>query len=289
MEVIKIGGSLLNDVHDIEKLACSICDIYIKSKKLPVIVISAFKDHTDELIKMSSNFAATPSSVILTAGEQITAGLLEMALQKKSIKAQALMGWQVPIKVESIISAEKTVILNLISKGIIPIIAGFQGVDENNEIKDLGRGGSDLTAVCVAKALDAKCILLKKHGGICSADPELISNCFVWDNLGYDNLLHLAQAGSPVIQKEALIYAKENNVSICVSSLSSQKKTNITDFNEGFWNLFLYNKKLRLVSSKKNDSLKGFGFNFKNEYYECENFDSLHTSKVYEACREFYR
>lgn len=299
--IIKIGGSILSNLDDLDLVAQKICE-FIKVGNMPIIAISAFKNYTNELIRMNTHFSNDISSFIVTVGEQITAGLFALALQKYGYKAKPLAGWQVPIiigdKHEDNLYIDKAKIENLLNQGTIPIIAGYQGMDENNEVKDLGRGGTDLTAVYLAKAFEKTCILLKKSNGVCSADPELINSCFVWNKLGYDNLLYLAESGSRIVQKDALLIAKKYNVRLKVAGLEfaqeNAKYTDIGAINQDFWSIFEHGHKLRIITTKKMDAkemdfLLENGFEFNGEYYQFKRsyFDlKLEANRIYKICMQ---
>lgn len=288
VEVIKIGGSVLGDIDDLDFAARKIAKF--ANNALPIIVISAFKNYTDELVRMNSHFNHAPSSFVTTVGEQITAGLFELALQKYGKKAKALAGWQIPLiisnKYEDGMHVDERKIRSLLDEGIIPVITGFQGVDESFEIKDLGRGGSDLSAIYLAKVFSSACVLLKKSGGICSADPNLIDEFFIWSEIGYDNLLSLAQSGSKVVQKDALLVAKNHKVPIKITNLDFASHTYVRELNQDFWSLLAYEDRLRVVTNKKVKELEDSGFEFHKTYYEKNDHDLACASQIYALCKQ---
>jgi|GEM_PF-3143331 len=289
-DVIKIGGSVLSNVDDLDFAARKIAKF--SSGNLPIIVISAFKNYTDDLVKMNSYFCDKQSSFVTTVGEQITAGLFELALQKYGKKAKALAGWQIPLIVSSRyedgLFLDERKIRGLLEDGVIPIITGFQGVDESFEIRDLGRGGSDLSAIFLAKVFKSTCILLKHSGGICSADPNLVDEFFIWSDIGYDNLLSLAQSGSKVVQKEALVVAKASKVPIKITNLDFASHTYVRGFNENFWSLLAYQEKLRIVTNKIVNSMSDHGFCFFGNYYERNDNNLNRAREVYSLCKRYF-
>lgn len=293
--VIKVGGSILSDLNDLDNAARKIAE-YVDSQsclQLPIVVVSAFKNHTDELMKMSGYFSSETASFVITAGENITAGLFALALEKYGKRAKALAGWQVPIIVKPHncldISIDKRKIVHLLENGIVPVITGFQGVDEDFEIQDLGRGGSDLSAIHLANAFNSTCILLKKSGGVCSADPDLVENCFIWSAVGYENLLNLVQSGARIVQRDALLVAKFHSVPIMITNLDFSSHTAVSydavEQDGKFWSLISYKQKLRVVGRI---ALKKYGFDFHDNYYEFNNDASdLKTEalKIYDVCK----
>jgi len=312
--VFKLGGSVLSDIDELESVAKKISQYIANTKsdtnELPVIAISAFKNHTDNLLNMTKRFsqrdfanshqdlAHQAISFVSTTGEQVSAGLFALALQKYGIRAQAFAGWQLPIIfVNNEVQVEKQKIQAAIASGCVPVVAGFQGVDEDGRICDLGRGGTDLTAMCLAQVMDRDCVLLKKSSGVCSADPDLINDCFVWPKIGYDNLIHLAQAGSRIVQKDAMQVAKKHGIRLKVAGMDFvsgsilQVQTEVVASDTDFWSVFEFDHKLRVVSNKRFDQLLEQGFKFVEDgaYYQFEKpyFDmQVEARKVYAFCKE---
>lgn len=283
--------------------------------ELPIIAISAFKNQTDKLLQMTKRLTKQLEqgefhhdlvnqavSFVSTTGEQVAAGLFALALQKYGVRAQAFAGWQLPIIVSKTVCnhevrVEKQKIQAALAGGCVPVIAGFQGVDDDGRICDLGRGGTDLTAMCLAQVMDRDCVLLKKSSGVCSADPDLISHCFVWPKISYDNLIHLAQAGSRIVQKDAMQVAKKHGMRLKVTGLDFvcesgfQAQTEVVDHDVDFWSVFECNHKLRVVANKRFDELLEHGFKFVEDgaYYQFEKpyFDmQVEAHKVYAFCKE---
>lgn len=291
MDVIKIGGSILANINDLEFAARRIAE-YSSHGKLPIVVVSAFKDYTDSLVQMARYFDHNDdlaTSFVTTTGEQITAGLFAKALQKYGRSAKALAGWQVPIIMNSngAIDVQTDKIFSLLENGVIPIVTGFQAVNENNDICDLGRGGSDLTAVCLADKFNRACVLVKKSGGICSADPDLNTNYFVWSDVGYENLMHLLESGARVVQKDALQVAINNNVRVRVTNLTFSSATDIVQKERAFWSLIKHNDALRIVTNLFDTEFAGFDFCKNGNYYEmnCAHHDiSQEASRAYDLC-----
>lgn len=289
--IFKLGGSILTNLDDLEFAANKIAQYISTAATLPIIVISAFKNHTDDLVRMSKRVGQESDSFVVTVGEQITAGLFAQALQKHGVCAKALTGWQVPIivspKYEDHLFVDPAKINALINDGVLPVVTGFQGVDEAGNICDLGRGGSDLTAIYLAKVFNTFCVLLKSAGGVCSADPELIQKCFVWEKVGYDNLLQMANAGSRVVQKDALLVAKAHNVIIKVTGIDFKTQTIVSAHNQDFWSVFDFEHKLRVVATNNMlaDVLDQNGFKKHDGFYQFHKayFDmELEAHKIYD-------
>ena len=230
MEIVvqKFGGS---SVETTEKLF-KVCNHIIQEKengKKVVVVVSAQGDTTDILINESKEITDTPNKreydMLISAGEQITIAKLAMCLDKLGHKAVSFLGWQVPIITNSnhgnanIIDIKTDKILKELENDNIVIIAGFQGVDENNEITTLGRGGSDTTAIALASYLKAeKCELFKDVDGIYSGDPHKNKNVIKYDKISYDDMLNLTSKGANVLHDKCVEMAKRNLITIVVKS-----------------------------------------------------------------------
>ena len=218
MEIVvqKFGGSSV------------VCKRIIEEKnkgKSMVVVVSAQGKTTDNLIEqektISENADKREHDMLVTVGEQITIAKLAIMLQEKGYKAKSFLGWQVPIITNSAdieeIGTEN--IIKELEKDTIVIVAGFQGVDKNNEITTIGRGGSDTTAIALSIALHAeKCELFKDVDGIYSGDPNKDNHVIKYDKISYDKMLELAQNGARVLHDKCIEMAKENSVKIRVRS-----------------------------------------------------------------------
>lgn len=281
IEIIKIGGSTLTDLKILDKIVESFCKQNCSNK---VFVVSAFKNYTDDLIRMNNYFSQKQSSFVITSGEQITAGLFAVAFEKYGKKAIPLAAWQVPIikKDNGKIKIDSKKILKYLSQGIIPIITGFQCINENFEIQDLGRGGSDLTAVLLAQKLNSNCTIVKEFAGINSVDPALFSEGFIWKNVDYDNMINFANAGGKVVQSGALEIAKKSNVNIKVTDVLNSNSTIINKTKSQFWSIFKHENKIRMVNSKKNIMQKNLGFSFQS-YLDFYDFDTIYDNITLQA------
>lgn len=194
-----------------------------------VVVVSAPGDTTDELIQRAHQITERPSprelDMLLAVGEQISIALLAMALQEEGERATSLAGWQVRILTEPvhtkarILDVERGRLLDELSRGRIPVVAGFQGVTASGELTTLGRGGSDTTAVAVAAALGADvCEIYTDVAGVFTADPRLVPTARKLPYLTYDEMLEMASSGAVVVQTRAAEYAKLHRVRLHVRS-----------------------------------------------------------------------
>ena len=226
--VQKFGGSSVADNEKLEK----VCERIIEEKnnnKAVVVVVSAQGNTTDNLIseekEITNNANKREHDMLVTVGEQITIAKLAMHLDKLGYKAKSFLGWQVPIITNSnfgdadIEEIKTDKILKELEEDTIVIIAGFQGVDRNNEITTIGRGGSDTTAIALSVALKAeKCELFKDVDGIYSGDPHKDKTVIKYDKISYDKMLELANNGAKVLHNKCIEMAKENLLQIIVKS-----------------------------------------------------------------------
>lgn len=226
--VQKFGGSSVANAEKIYNVAGRIADEYDKGNSV-VVVVSAMGDTTDDLIEKAGEINKKPSKremdVLLSTGEQITIALLAMALENKKYPVVSLTGWQAPIKTNMtygsarIEKIETSRLLNEIDKGRIVIVAGFQGLNDSNDITTLGRGGSDTTAVALAAALHADlCEIYTDVDGVYTADPRIVKNAQKLKDVSYDEMLELASAGANVLHNRSVELAKKYNVDLEVKS-----------------------------------------------------------------------
>ncbi len=230
--VQKFGGSSVANVERIQNVAKRVVE-YKKKKYDIVVVVSALGDTTDELIELAEKITAEPSEremdMLLSTGEQISVALLAMAIHKLGFEAISFTGAQVGIITDSShtrariqkINADK--IKEELSKGRIVIVAGFQGVTLNQDITTLGRGGSDLTAVALAKELAAdECEIYTDVEGIYTTDPRIEPKARKIKEITYDEMLEMASLGAQVMQARSIEVAKKFNVPIHVRSSFSK-------------------------------------------------------------------
>lgn len=224
--VLKFGGSSLATTKLIQEMAAVVSQ-HLEIGEKPVVVVSAMGGETDRLIALAQSIRPEKNAAydtIVAAGEQISTGLMALALEKMGNAAVPLQGWQLPITTTNqpakahIKSIQTEKVRSLVAQGIIPVIAGFQGLSEAGDITTFGRGGSDLTAVALACALRAdSCILYKDVPGILSADPRVIPKAQLRPQVSFDEMLELSGLGSKVIQSRAVEMAMRHGVPLQVN------------------------------------------------------------------------
>ncbi len=237
--VQKFGGSSVANADRIKRVAQRVVDTKRKGHKL-VVVVSALADTTDDLLKLAAQITDCPSEremdMLLATGEQVSISLLSMAIQKLGEKAISFTGPQVGIITDKTHTKARILDINTdridaaLKSGHIVIVAGFQGKTVTEEITTLGRGGSDLTAVALAKALKAKhCEIFTDVDGIFTADPRIVSDARKLNQVSYDEILELASLGTQVMQSRSIEVGKKFDVPIYVrSSLNHSEGTLIT-------------------------------------------------------------
>ncbi len=203
-----------------------------------VVVVSALGDTTDELLKLADQISKRPSEreldMLLATGEQVSVSLLAMALHELGEEAISFTGSQAGIRTDSthtkakIIDVSTRKLKEQLEKGRIVIVAGFQGVNIAQEITTLGRGGSDMTAVALAKVLNAKtCEIYTDVKGVYTADPRVVKDACKLDTISYDEMLELASLGAQVMQARSMEVASKFNVPMHVRSSFSKEEGTI--------------------------------------------------------------
>lgn len=231
--VQKFGGSSVANVERIQKVARRAVDYKEKNCDL-VVVVSALGDTTDELVDLAHKITPEPSEremdMLLSTGEQISVALLAMAIHELGFEAISFTGAQVGIITDTSHTRARIIKINTdkikeeLNKGKIVIVAGFQGVTLNQDITTLGRGGSDLTAVALAKQLNAdECEIYTDVEGIYTVDPRIEPKARKIKEITYDEMLEMASLGAQVMQARSIEVAKKFNVPIHVRSAFSKK------------------------------------------------------------------
>ncbi len=226
--VQKFGGTSLAGLDLIKKTA-----LHVKSERdtgsVVIVVVSAMAGVTNTLASyvndLSTTFDRAEYDTVISSGEQITAGLLSLALQNIGVPSRSYMGWQIPILTSAAHTQAKiehidcTKLIEQLNNGVVPIIAGFQGITKDGRITTLGRGGSDTTAVAVAAALKAdRCDIYTDVDGVYTADPRYVSSADKLDHIGYHEMLELAAQGAKVLHKDSVEYAMKHKVPLRVLS-----------------------------------------------------------------------
>ena len=228
--VQKFGGTSVGTIDRIRNV-CSLINKEIKNGNQVAVVSSAMSGETNKLISLAENFDINKNKLefdmIVSTGEQISIALISMALKEIGLKGKPLLGWQIPITGSNDFTKAKInkiddkLILELMNNGEIPIIAGFQGIDEDNNIVTLGRGGSDTSAVAIAAAIRAdRCDIYTDVDGVYTTDPRIVKNAKKLDKISYEEMLEFASLGAKVLQTRSVEMAMRHGVTVQV--LSSQ-------------------------------------------------------------------
>jgi aspartate kinase len=241
--VQKFGGTSVGDIERIRKVAKKVVETKRAGNDV-VVVVSAMAGETDRLINLAYQLTDNPDmrelDVLVSTGEQVSTALLAMAIIELGFRALSLQNHQIKIITDSSftkakirrVDAEK--LINLLKNDIIPVIAGFQGIDENGNITTLGRGGSDTTAVAIAASLmsyrdDVICEIYTDVDGVYTADPNIIPYARRLDEISYEEMLELSGSGAKVLQTRSVGLAMKYNVKLYVkSSFIDGKGTLIT-------------------------------------------------------------
>ena len=237
--VQKYGGTSVGTIEKIQNVARRVARTYDEGNDM-VVVVSAMAGETNKLVALAEEMCEFPSEreydVLVAAGEQVSIALLSMALQSMGYKAKSYLGWQIPIYTDNssskarIEEIQDTNIREDLHNGTIVIVAGFQGIDRDNNITTLGRGGSDTSAVAVAAALKADvCEILTDVDGVYTTDPRIVPEASKMEKVSYDEMLEMASLGSKVLQLRSVEFAKKYNVVVHVrSSLNDNPGTLVT-------------------------------------------------------------
>jgi aspartate kinase len=231
--VKKFGGTSVADAERIEAVADNI-ESEIHAGNKVTVVLSAMGDSTDDLIKLAKEINPEPDlreyDALVSTGEQISVALLAMALLKRGIKGKSYTAYQLGIKTNSshsrarILDVEVSKITSELNEGVVPVITGFQGMNESGDITTLGRGGSDTTGVALAAALDAdECQIYTDVDGIFTTDPRVYDKARLLKEVSFEEMLELSSSGAKVLQLRAVEYASKFNLPIRV----------LSSFNEG--------------------------------------------------------
>ena len=237
--VQKYGGSSVANPERIKRVAQRVVETKRRGHDL-VVVVSALGDTTDELLDLARQISHDPPEreldMLMATGEQVSVALLAMAIEELGEAAISFTGAQVGILTDGAHTKAKLIdidakrIFEQLRKSRIVIVAGFQGISMSQEITTLGRGGSDLTAVALAKALSAPmCEIYTDVEGVFTADPRIVPNARKLASISYDEMLEMASLGAQVMQARSIFVAKRFDVPIHVrSSFSSREGTMIT-------------------------------------------------------------
>lgn len=226
--VLKFGGSSVADNIKLNVVAEKIISMKKEAKSI-VVVVSAQGKTTDKLLKEAQELSAIPDEreldVLISTGEQVTIAKLSILLNRMGYKAVSLTGWQAGIRTNDVHKSAKieeiytNKITKELEKGKIVIVAGFQGIDKNGEITTLGRGGSDTTAIAIQAAIGAdKCYIFSDVDGIYSSDPNMITVAKRLDEISFDEMQEVADAGAKVLHNRCIQLGKKFDLNITAKS-----------------------------------------------------------------------
>ena len=232
--VLKFGGTSVGTIKKIKKVA-EIITGYKKKNYKVIVVSSAMSGVTNELIKksqdISENFSSEEYDVLLSTGEQVACSLIAGRLIDKGFKARSWLAWQIPIitkghyKNSRIYQIDKNKITKYIKSGGIPIITGFQGINEDKRVTTIGRGGSDASAIMLAKFFHAqKCVIYTDVEGIYTTDPNKLDKAKKIKVISYEEMLEMASLGAKVMQPVSIQDARLNRINIEVKSSFVKKR-----------------------------------------------------------------
>jgi aspartate kinase len=226
--VQKYGGTSVGSIERIQAVAARVVAAKKKGADI-VVIVSAMSGETDKLIGLAGRISSTPEGremdLLLSVGERTSAALTAIAITELGSPSMSFTGRQVGIITDSVhtkakiekITGER--VKKALRKGVVPVIAGFQGVSETSEVTTLGRGGSDLTAVALAAALGADlCEIYTDVDGVYTTDPGIVPGARKLDKISYDEMLELASLGAKVLQTRSVEFAKKYGVPLVVRS-----------------------------------------------------------------------
>lgn len=233
--VMKFGGTSVANIERIKNVASIIESKKQKDVRI-VVVVSAMAGVTNDLVEksraISKNFSNEEYDVLLSSGEQVTSALLSACLIDRGTKARSMLGWQIPIVTEGqhknsrIVSVNSESILEYLKKDYVVIVPGFQGISEEMRISTIGRGGSDASAVALAKALNAdRCEIYTDVEGVFTTNPDICDQAKKIEKISYDEMLEMASLGAKVMQSSSVQKAMMNEVEIYVKSTFAPEKS----------------------------------------------------------------
>ena len=233
--VMKFGGTSVANIERIKNVASIIESKKNKDARI-VVVVSAMAGVTNDLVEksraISKNFSNEEYDVLLSSGEQVTSALLSACLIDRGTKARSMLGWQIPIVTEGqhknsrIVSVNSESILEYLKKDYVVVVPGFQGISEQMRISTIGRGGSDASAVALAKALNAdRCEIYTDVEGVFTTNPDICDQAKKIEKISYDEMLEMASLGAKVMQSSSVQKAMMNEVEIYVKSTFAPEKS----------------------------------------------------------------
>ncbi len=226
--VQKFGGTSVGDLDRIRNVAQRV-KLEVDAGNQVAVVVSAMAGTTNQLVEWARDIGplhdAREYDAIVATGEQVTVGLLAIALQNIGIDARSWLGWQIPVQTDDVHGAARiesidtTVMRERLAAGQVAVVAGFQGIAPDGRIATLGRGGSDTSAVALAAALDAdRCDIYTDVDGVYTTDPRIAPKATKLDQITFEEMLEMASLGAKVLQTRSVAMAMRHNVNLQVRS-----------------------------------------------------------------------
>ena len=258
--LLKFGGTSVGSTDRIKKVSKIIVS-YVQKKYKVIVVSSAMSGVTNDLVKksnkISNEFAPDEYDVLVSAGEQMSCSLIAGRLNHLGYKSRSWLGWQIPILTEGKHSSSriqkiyKKNIIKYLKLGGIPIVAGFQGINSENRITTVGRGGTDASAIMLARFFKVeKCIIYTDVDGVYTTDPNTIKKAKKIKVISYEEMLEMASSGAKVMQPHSIQDARLNRIDIEVKSSFKKSSGTLITKRKNIFN----SKIIRGISSTKNDA-----------------------------------
>ncbi len=241
--VMKFGGTSVADLDRIRNVATKV-KREVEAGNEVAVVVSAMSGVTNQLVAWCQSLAPLHDQreydAVVATGEQVTAGLLAIALQALGVESRSWSGWQIPLQTDDahgrarIVGVEGEALLAEMRAGRVPVVAGFQGIGPNERITTLGRGGSDTSAVALAAGLKAdRCDIYTDVDGVYTTDPRIVARARKLDRISYEEMLELASVGAKVLQTRSVELAMKQRVRVQVlSSFEDRPGTLVVDEDE---------------------------------------------------------
>ena len=233
IKVLKFGGTSVGSIEAIKRSA-SIISSWSKKNKV-IAVLSAMSGETDRLINLTKQLSKNPNPSdydnAISTGENVSCALMSVYLNAIKVKSKSLQSWQIPIITSNehmksrILKIDSEYLTNELKEFDVLLVPGFQGVNTKNQLTTLGRGGSDTSAVAVAAAINAECIIYTDVDGVYTTDPNLVPSARKIDQISYEEMLELASQGAKVLQTRSVELAMRKKTKLSVRSSMEPKKT----------------------------------------------------------------
>ena len=258
--VLKFGGTSVGSIKKIKNVA-KIIKAYHKKRYKLIVVSSAMSGVTNDLVNksknISDNFSPPEYDVLVSSGEQVACSLIAARLIHFGLKSRSWLSWQIPVMTEGqhknskINFINKNKLLNYLKQGGIPIITGFQGINDNERVTTIGRGGSDASAIMLAKFFKAeRCVIYTDVEGVYTTDPNKLKKAKKIKIISYEEMLEMASLGAKVMQPVSIQDARLNRINIEVKSSFIKKSGTLITKRKNI----IRNKIITGLSSTQNDA-----------------------------------